>query len=73
MIKESRQLKLTLAKQKEEDAQRKIHLIQEIKAMQTMQSKTRSKDYDPAESSGQGLLCEMSLAEVRLLCQITTG
>ncbi|XP_067204259.1 cilia- and flagella-associated protein 99-like isoform X2 [Linepithema humile] len=65
IIKESRQLKLILANQKEEEAQRKIHLIQEIKAMQTKRSKARYKNYDPAESSGQGLLCEMSLAELR--------
>ncbi|XP_011872343.1 PREDICTED: uncharacterized protein LOC105564525 [Vollenhovia emeryi] len=61
---ESRQLKLILTKQRDEDAQRKIHLIQEIKAIQTMRSR-QIKSYNPTESSGLGLLCEMSLTELK--------
>lgn len=63
---ESRQLKLILTKQKDEDAQRKIDLIQEIKTIQTLRSK-QIKNYDPTESNGLGLLCEMSLTEVYLI------
>lgn len=63
---ESRQLKLILTKQKDEDAQRKIDLIQEIKTIQTLSSR-KIKNYDPTESSGLGLLCEMSLTEVHLI------
>lgn len=60
---ESRQLKTRLMKQREEDTQRKIKLIQEIKTIQSLRA-LPLKDFDPTESSGLGLLCEMSLAEV---------
>ncbi|XP_077257338.1 cilia- and flagella-associated protein 99 [Temnothorax americanus] len=64
---ESRQLKLILSKQKNEDVQKKIHLIQGIKAIQTLRSR-QIKSYNPTESSGLGrlgLLCEMSLTELK--------
>ncbi|KAK1125212.1 hypothetical protein K0M31_005585 [Melipona bicolor] len=60
---ESRQLKTQLMKQREEETQRKIKLIQEIKTIQSLRA-LPFKDFDPTESSGLGLLCEMSLAEV---------
>lgn len=60
---ESRQLKTQLLKQREEETQRKIKLIQEIKTIQSLRA-LPFKDFDPTESSGLGLLCEMSLAEV---------
>ncbi|KAL6261572.1 hypothetical protein P5V15_006658 [Pogonomyrmex californicus] len=61
---ESRQLKLILIKQKEEDARRKTHLVQEIKTLQTSRLK-QIKSYDPTKSSGLGFLCEMSLTELK--------
>lgn len=64
--KEYRQLKLILTKQRDEDAQRKVHLIQEIKAIQTLRSK-RIKSHDPTKSSDLGFLCEVSLTEVHLI------
>ena len=60
---ESRRLKTQLMKQREEETQRKIKLIQEIKTIQSLRA-LPFKDFDPTESSGLGLLCEMSLAEV---------
>nr|XP_033328505.1 LOW QUALITY PROTEIN: uncharacterized protein LOC117221567 [Megalopta genalis] len=61
---ESGQLKAQLAKQKEEEMQKKIRLIQEIKTIQSLRT-LPYKDFDPTESSGLGLLCEMSLAELK--------
>ncbi|CAK9803558.1 Cilia- and flagella-associated protein 99 [Anthophora plagiata] len=61
---ESRQLKALLIKQREEETQRKIKMIQEIKMIQSLRA-LPFKDFDPTESSGLGLLCEMSLAEVK--------
>ncbi|XP_078043661.1 uncharacterized protein LOC144473567 [Augochlora pura] len=61
---ESRQLKAQLAKQREEEIQKKIRLIQEIKTIQSLRT-LPYKDFDPTESSGLGLLCEMSLAELK--------
>lgn len=63
---ESRQLKVQLIKQREEDIQRKIKLIQEIKTIQSLRA-LPFKDFDPTESSGLGLLCEMSLTEVHIV------
>lgn len=65
MTEESRQLKAQLVKQREEETRRKIKLIQEIKTLQSLRALPSIKDFDPTESSGLGLLCEMSLAEVR--------
>ncbi|KAK9310408.1 hypothetical protein QLX08_000377 [Tetragonisca angustula] len=61
---ESRRLKTQLMKQREEETQRKIKLIQEIKTIQSLRA-LPFKDFDPTESSGLGLLCEMSLAELK--------
>ncbi|XP_035741078.1 eukaryotic translation initiation factor 5B-like, partial [Vespa mandarinia] len=61
----SRQLKMLLAKQKEEEIRRKGQLIKEIKAIQSLRLATRNKEFDPTETSGLGLLCEMSLAELK--------
>ncbi|XP_026666635.1 uncharacterized protein LOC113463863 [Ceratina calcarata] len=66
---ESRQLRAQLAKQREEETQRKIKLIQEIKTIQSLRA-LPFKDFDPTESSGLGLLCEMSLAEVHSIFTI---
>lgn len=60
----SRQLKMLLAKQKKEEIQRKGQLIKEIKAIQSLRLATKNKEFDPTETSGLGLLCEMSLVEV---------
>ncbi|XP_060811430.1 uncharacterized protein LOC132904730 isoform X3 [Bombus pascuorum] len=62
---ESRQLKAQLVKQREEETRRKIKLIQEIKTLQSLRALPSIKDFDPTESSGLGLLCEMSLAELK--------
>ncbi|XP_024945084.1 uncharacterized protein LOC112494999 isoform X2 [Cephus cinctus] len=65
---ESRKLRVELCKRKEEDLNRKIRLIQEIKALQSLQSinqLNKIKDFDPTCTSGLGLLCEMSLAELK--------
>ncbi|XP_076645533.1 cilia- and flagella-associated protein 99 [Halictus rubicundus] len=64
VFQESRQLKVQMTKQREEEMQRKIKLIQEIKTIQSLR-KLPHKDFDPTESSGLGLLCEMSLAELK--------
>nr|XP_012144035.1 PREDICTED: inner centromere protein B-like isoform X1 [Megachile rotundata] len=61
---ESRQLKAQMMKQREEETQRKIKLIQEIKTLQSLRA-LPFKDFDPTESSGLGLLCEMSLMELK--------
>ncbi|XP_047363496.1 uncharacterized protein LOC124954504, partial [Vespa velutina] len=61
----SRQLKMLLAKQKAEEIRRKGQLIKEIKAIQSLRLATRNKEFDPTETSGLGLLCEMSLAELK--------
>ncbi|XP_076672983.1 cilia- and flagella-associated protein 99, partial [Andrena cerasifolii] len=61
---ESRQLKAQLFKQREDETQRKIKMIQEIKTIQSLRA-LPLKDFDPTETSGLGLLCEMSLAELR--------
>ncbi|CAL7935335.1 unnamed protein product [Xylocopa violacea] len=60
----SRQLKAQLAKRREEETRRKVKLIQEIKTIQSLRQ-LPFKDFDPTESSGLGLLCEMSLAELK--------
>lgn len=52
-----------MSKQKKEDAKRKIQLLQEIKKNRKKRL-FPIKQFDPTESSGLGLLCEMSLAEV---------
>ncbi|XP_050487260.1 uncharacterized protein LOC126871922 isoform X3 [Bombus huntii] len=62
---ESRQLKAQLVKQREEETGRKIKLIQKIKTLQSLRALPSIKDFDPTESSGLGLLCEMSLAELK--------
>ncbi|KAK2589255.1 hypothetical protein KPH14_007816 [Odynerus spinipes] len=63
---ESRQLRMLLCKQKEEEMQRKAQLIKEIKEIQTLRlAATQNKEFDPTETSGLGLLCEMSLAELK--------
>ncbi|KZC12086.1 hypothetical protein WN55_03167 [Dufourea novaeangliae] len=61
---ESRQLKAQMMKQREAETRRKIKLIQEIKTIQSLRS-LPCKEFDPTESSGLGLLCEMSLAELK--------
>lgn len=55
---------MLLAKQKKEEIQRKGQLIKEIKAIQSLRLATKNKEFDPTETSGLGLLCEMSLVEV---------
>ncbi|XP_076759012.1 uncharacterized protein LOC143428176 [Xylocopa sonorina] len=60
----SRQLKAELVKRREEETRRKVKLIQEIKTIQSLRQ-LPFKDFDPTESSGLGLLCEMSLAELK--------
>ncbi|XP_031826512.2 uncharacterized protein LOC116424355 [Nomia melanderi] len=61
---ESRQLRAQMIKQKQKEVQRKIKLIQEIKAIQSLRS-FACKVFDPTESRGLGLLCEMSYAELK--------
>lgn len=61
---ESRQLKAQLIKQRENEIQRKIKLIQEIRTIQSLRE-LPFKDFDPTETNGFGLLCEMSLTELK--------
>lgn len=68
---ESRRIKLHLIEKKEEELRRKLQVIREIKTLQTLQG-VRSKEFDPNETSGLGLMCEMSLAEVCLGLRMTT-
>ncbi|XP_061933741.1 uncharacterized protein LOC133666504 [Apis cerana] len=66
VTKESRQLKTQLIKQRENEIQRKIKLIQEIRTIQSLRE-LPFKDFDPTETNGFGLLCEMSLMEVHII------
>lgn len=50
--------------QAEADMRQKAELIQQIKAMESVPI-IRAKFVDTTETGGQGLLAEMSLAEVR--------
>ncbi|PBC26023.1 hypothetical protein APICC_01497 [Apis cerana cerana] len=58
VTKESRQLKTQLIKQRENEIQRKIKLIQEIRTIQSLRE-LPFKDFDPTETNGFGLLCEI--------------
>ena len=46
---------------------RKVELIQQIRAMESVPI-IRTKFVDLTETGGQGLLAEMSVAEVCLIC-----
>ncbi|XP_048508028.1 uncharacterized abhydrolase domain-containing protein DDB_G0269086-like [Athalia rosae] len=61
---ESRRIKLYLMNQKEEELRRKLQLIKEIKTLQAIQG-LHTKEFDPTEKSKLGLMCEMSLAELK--------
>lgn len=53
-------------KKKQEDLERKINVIKEIKILAMVAKKTRvPKIIDLTETSGFGLLCEMSIAELQ--------
>ena len=47
----------------EAEMKRKVELIQQIRALESVPI-VRSKFFDMTATSGQGLLCEMSVAEV---------
>jgi hypothetical protein len=61
---ESRQLRLKLVREKEEDARKKADLIREMKAVRTTRPDS-VKDCDPMESNVLGFLCDVSMNEVR--------
>ncbi|XP_068993489.1 cilia- and flagella-associated protein 99 [Neodiprion pinetum] len=61
---ESRRIKICLIEQKEEELRRKLQVIQEIKTLQSLQGQ-RAKEFDQAETGRLGLMCEMSLAELK--------
>ncbi|KAK9888913.1 hypothetical protein WA026_001134 [Henosepilachna vigintioctopunctata] len=50
--------------EKEQELARKMHMIQEIKAMHNVRGVEMGKQFDKTECSNLGLLCEMSIAEL---------
>ncbi|KAH0947698.1 hypothetical protein HN011_005557 [Eciton burchellii] len=62
---ESRQLRLKLVREKEEDARKKADLIREMKAVRTTRIPDSVKDCDPMESNVLGFLCDVSMNELR--------
>ncbi|XP_046750317.1 golgin subfamily A member 6-like protein 1 [Diprion similis] len=62
---ESRRIKICLIEQKEEELRRKLQMIQEIKRLQSLQGHRANKELDQAETGRLGLMCEMSLAELK--------
>lgn len=61
---ESKELLNKAMKEKEEELSRKMHIIQEIKAMHQVKKMNISKEFQKTEVSNLGLLCEMSIAEL---------
>lgn len=62
----SEKIKITLMKKKQDELQRRCNLIQEIKILQALAKATKTeKTFDSTETVGLGLMCEMSLAELR--------
>ncbi|KAL3281078.1 hypothetical protein HHI36_004302 [Cryptolaemus montrouzieri] len=51
-------------KEKEEELARRMHIIQEIKAISQVKAIDTSKEFDKTECPNLGLLCEMSIAEL---------
>lgn len=64
--KESEYLRARILKEKNDDLERKINIIKKIKILTLLAKKTKaSKIIDLTETSGLGLLCEMSIAELQ--------
>lgn len=62
----SEMLKLSVLKKKQEELEKRCSMIQEIKILQAIAKATKKeKTFDSTETFGLGLMCEMSLAELR--------
>ncbi|XP_045470817.1 structural maintenance of chromosomes protein 1A-like [Harmonia axyridis] len=61
---ESRMLLCKAMEEKEKELARKMHIIQEIKAIHQVRKLDTSKEFDRTECPNLGLLCEMSIAEL---------
>ncbi|CAH0556494.1 unnamed protein product [Brassicogethes aeneus] len=62
---ESKQLLKQYYEEKQRELEKKMELIQEIRAMEQVRSSLNVKEFDPTESPNYGLLCEMSIAELQ--------
>lgn len=59
-------LKKSVMKKKQEELEKRCNMIQEIKILQALAKATKEeKTFDSTEIVGLGLMCEMSLAELR--------
>ncbi|XP_044752673.1 cilia- and flagella-associated protein 99-like [Coccinella septempunctata] len=61
---ESKMLLDKAMEEKEKELAKKIHIIQEIKAMHQVRKVDTTKEFDRTECPNLGLLCEMSIAEL---------
>ncbi|XP_062503642.1 cilia- and flagella-associated protein 99-like [Corticium candelabrum] len=64
VAKEKQELMQRALEEAEAEMKRKVELIQQIRALESVPI-VRSKFFDMTATSGQGLLCEMSVAELR--------
>jgi hypothetical protein len=64
VAKENQELLQRALEEAEADMRKKVELIQQIKAMESVPI-VQSKFFDMTTTAGQGLLCEMSVAELR--------
>ena len=64
ILNEKRKIQKQIKQQQKEELERKAQLIQQIRLIELAQNKMPVKDIDLTESSGLGLLGEMSVAEV---------
>jgi hypothetical protein len=67
ILNEKRKMQMQIQQEQKEELERKALLIQQIRLLELSQIKTASKEVDLTQSSGLGLLGEMSIAEVSLL------
>ena len=61
---ESRQMLLEVSRKRQRDLAEKVKLIQELRALEHMRL-SGVKEFDPTDGPNFGLLCEMSIAELR--------
>ncbi|KAK9721662.1 PDZ domain [Popillia japonica] len=61
---ESKQILQEIHKRNEEELAEKVKLIQELRSLQQLRS-LNVKEFDPTECPNFGLMCEMSIAELR--------
>lgn len=63
--KEKKQMLDKALEEKERELSRKIELIKDLKALQSLRNLNQKKEFDPTETSNLGLMCEMSIAELQ--------